>query len=80
MRLFIPVMVAGFMFFGCSAHQSCATSFCNTPAATKSVVKKVRVSQCARRIKTVVYNDICRGCEYPVSVRENNCCFIGGCK
>ncbi len=80
MKIFIPVIIAGFMFFGCSAHQNCATSFCSAPAPTKRVVKKIKVSECPRRIKTVVYNDICRGCEYPVSVRENNCCFIGGCK
>ncbi len=76
-------LFAAFSLNGCSAVQNgkCA-SFCdkNYYAAKRSVVKKVKVSECARRVKTVVYNDICTKCSYPVTVRENNCCSKGGCR
>ncbi|NPA82035.1 MAG: hypothetical protein GXO31_05455 [Epsilonproteobacteria bacterium] len=81
-KIILLVFLIGFLVSGCAVKRDCRASFCNTPTqtASKTVIKKVGVSECPRRVKTVVYNDICTGCKYPVSVRENNCCAIGGCK
>ena len=79
-------IAAGFMS-GCASHpnqtapvSSCtAPSFCKTPVRVK--IKRVAVSECPKRVKTVVYKGVCDHCDnFPVSVRENSCCVPGGCK
>ena len=75
-----------FLLFGCSivlVFSGCATKKCTIPTCNKPVpvkVKRIRVSECPREVKTVVYKDICDGCNYPVTVRKNNCCTTGGCR
>jgi len=79
--VFLIVFLMSSILIGCSAPQKqCSASFYNHTTLKKSVVKRIRISECPRRVKTVVYNDICSKCNYPVSVRENNCCYKGGCK
>jgi len=67
---------------GCgAAYKNCKASFCSQKSyVKKSSVRKVKVSECAKNVKTVVYTDICSECFYPVTVRENNCCSKGGCR
>ncbi|NPA82037.1 MAG: hypothetical protein GXO31_05465 [Epsilonproteobacteria bacterium] len=77
------LLAVGFMS-GCAAKKpsapSCGVpSFCKAPVRVK--VKRVAVSECPKRVKTVVYKGVCSDCDnFPVSVRENNCCVSGGCK
>ena len=79
--IFLSGFLIGTFMIGCSApKKQCSAAFCHKGVVKRTVIKKIKISECPRRIKTVVYNDICSKCKYPVSVRENNCCSKGGCR
>jgi len=86
--VFLSIVAAGLMS-GCAPHSpnspkvatSCTVpDFCKAPVRVK--IKRVAVSECPKRVKTVVYKGICKTCNnnFPVSVREHSCCVSGGCK
>ena len=49
---------------------------------SKAVVKveKKYIKECPKRVKTLIYKDVCTDCNnFIVTVREKNCCENGGC-
>jgi len=78
------LIVAGLMG-GCAQKPvaKCGVpDFCKPEAQVRVKIKKVPVSECPKRVKTVVYKGICKNCnnDFPVTVRENSCCQEGACK
>ena len=46
----------------------------------KVKVEKKYIKECPKRVKTVIYKDVCTNCSnFVVTVREKNCCEKGGC-
>ncbi len=77
------LVVAGIMG-GCAqkpVQAKCGVpDFCKPQVRVK--IKKIPVSECPKRVKTVVYKGICKNCndDFPVSMRENSCCQEGACR
>ncbi|GEM_PF-2717824 len=85
--MIVSIGITAGLMSGCASHpnqtapvSSCGVpSFCKTPVRVK--IKRVAVSECPKRVKTVVYKGVCNNCDnFPVSVRENSCCVPGGCR
>ncbi len=82
----VSALAVASLMSGCAqkpAQAACDTpDFCKPQVKVKVKIKKVPVSECAKRVKTVVYKGICKHCNgnFPVSVRENSCCEEGACR